>query len=846
MNWGSLPLTGGSLPLTGGLSHELGTNTAGPVRTNLLPSSSLSNRPTQQGRFGPTCCPRALSPTDQHSRAGSDQLAALELSLQQTNTAGPVRTNLLPWSSLSNRPTQQGRFGPTCCPRALSPTDQHSRAGSDQLAALELSLQQTNTPGPVRTNLLPSSSLSNRPTHQGRFGPTCCPRALSPTDQHSRAGSDQLAALELSLQQTNTAGPVRTNLLPSSSLSNRPTQQGRFGPTCCPRALSPTDQHSRAGSDQLAALELSLQQTNTAGPVRTNLLPSSSLSNRPTHQGRFGPTCCPRALSPTDQHTRAGSDQLAALELSLQQTNTAGPVRTNLLPSSSLSNRPTQQGRFGPTCCPRALSPTDQHSRAGSDQLAALELSLQQTNTAGPVRTNLLPSSSLSNRPTQQGRFGPTCCPRALSPTDQHSRAGSDQLAALELSLQQTNTAGPVRTNLLPSSSLSNRPTQQGRFGPTCCPRALSPTDQHTRAGSDQLAALELSLQQTNTPGPVRTNLLPSSSLSNRPTQQGRFGPTCCPRALSPTDQHSRAGSDQLAALELSLQQTNTAGPVRTNLLPSSSLSNRPTQQGGSDQLAALELSLQQTNTAGPRLQLFDPSSPERLQLFDPSSPERLQLFDPSSPERLQLFDPSSPERLQLFDPSSPERLQLFDPSSPERLQLFDPSSPERLQLFDPSSPERLQLFDPSSPERLHLGARAEGSREPERRAQGSQSGGLKGARAEGSREPEQRAQGSQSGGLKGARAEGSREPERRAQGSQSGGLSSPRIEQGQTSLDMAGLKYLATALETMEDPENPECESEGFLLEKGVKETFADLFVKMKMLRGGNEVEGGEAAEAT
>ena len=65
-------------------------------------------------------------------------------------------------------------------------------------------------------------------------------------------------------------------------------------------------------------------------------------------------------------------------------------------------------------------------------------------------------------------------------------------------------------------------------------------------------------------------------------------------------------------------------------------------------------------------------------------------------------------------------------------------------------------------------------------------------------------------------------------------------------SLDMAGLKYLVTALETMEDPENPECESEGFLLEKGVKETFADLFVKMKMLRGGNEVEGGEAAEAT
>lgn len=64
-------------------------------------------------------------------------------------------------------------------------------------------------------------------------------------------------------------------------------------------------------------------------------------------------------------------------------------------------------------------------------------------------------------------------------------------------------------------------------------------------------------------------------------------------------------------------------------------------------------------------------------------------------------------------------------------------------------------------------------------------------------------------------------------------------------SADMAGLKYLCTSLETMADPDNPECESEGWLLEKGVKETFADLLAKVKTLGKANQVEEGENAEA-
>ncbi|CAK6981684.1 peripherin-2b [Scomber scombrus] len=60
-------------------------------------------------------------------------------------------------------------------------------------------------------------------------------------------------------------------------------------------------------------------------------------------------------------------------------------------------------------------------------------------------------------------------------------------------------------------------------------------------------------------------------------------------------------------------------------------------------------------------------------------------------------------------------------------------------------------------------------------------------------------------------------------------------------------LEYLCTALETMADPENPECESEGWLLEKGVKETFDEMLSKMKTMGKTNQVdEGGEGQEAT
>lgn len=65
-------------------------------------------------------------------------------------------------------------------------------------------------------------------------------------------------------------------------------------------------------------------------------------------------------------------------------------------------------------------------------------------------------------------------------------------------------------------------------------------------------------------------------------------------------------------------------------------------------------------------------------------------------------------------------------------------------------------------------------------------------------------------------------------------------------SVDMAGLKYLSTALETMEDPDNPECESEGWLLEKGVKETFSEMLSKLKTLGKSNQVEEGEDAQGS
>lgn len=58
----------------------------------------------------------------------------------------------------------------------------------------------------------------------------------------------------------------------------------------------------------------------------------------------------------------------------------------------------------------------------------------------------------------------------------------------------------------------------------------------------------------------------------------------------------------------------------------------------------------------------------------------------------------------------------------------------------------------------------------------------------------------------------------------------------------MMGLKYLSTSLETLTNPENPECESEGWLLEKSVKETVSDVLQKIKSLGRKNQVEGAEA----
>lgn len=60
------------------------------------------------------------------------------------------------------------------------------------------------------------------------------------------------------------------------------------------------------------------------------------------------------------------------------------------------------------------------------------------------------------------------------------------------------------------------------------------------------------------------------------------------------------------------------------------------------------------------------------------------------------------------------------------------------------------------------------------------------------------------------------------------------------------GLQYLTTSLETLADPENPESESEGWLLEKSVKETLSGIMTKLKSLFKGNQVQEGDAeAEA-
>lgn len=61
------------------------------------------------------------------------------------------------------------------------------------------------------------------------------------------------------------------------------------------------------------------------------------------------------------------------------------------------------------------------------------------------------------------------------------------------------------------------------------------------------------------------------------------------------------------------------------------------------------------------------------------------------------------------------------------------------------------------------------------------------------------------------------------------------------------GLQYVDSSLSTLVNPEDPESESEGWILEKSVKETFTDIMDKMKAVgKGGKVEEGGEAAVAT
>ncbi|XP_053496420.1 peripherin-2a [Ictalurus furcatus] len=61
----------------------------------------------------------------------------------------------------------------------------------------------------------------------------------------------------------------------------------------------------------------------------------------------------------------------------------------------------------------------------------------------------------------------------------------------------------------------------------------------------------------------------------------------------------------------------------------------------------------------------------------------------------------------------------------------------------------------------------------------------------------------------------------------------------------MVGLQYVNTSLSTLVNPEDPESESEGWVLEKTVKETFTDIIAKMKAMGKGNQVEEGVEVQA-
>ncbi|XP_029452631.1 peripherin-2 [Rhinatrema bivittatum] len=60
----------------------------------------------------------------------------------------------------------------------------------------------------------------------------------------------------------------------------------------------------------------------------------------------------------------------------------------------------------------------------------------------------------------------------------------------------------------------------------------------------------------------------------------------------------------------------------------------------------------------------------------------------------------------------------------------------------------------------------------------------------------------------------------------------------------MVGLRYLHTSLESIANPDDPECESEGWLLEKSLKETLKSLLESMKSFGKLNQVEAESSEE--
>lgn len=61
----------------------------------------------------------------------------------------------------------------------------------------------------------------------------------------------------------------------------------------------------------------------------------------------------------------------------------------------------------------------------------------------------------------------------------------------------------------------------------------------------------------------------------------------------------------------------------------------------------------------------------------------------------------------------------------------------------------------------------------------------------------------------------------------------------------MVGLQYVNTSQSTLVNPEDPESESEGWILEKTVKGTFSDIIGNIKAMVKSNQVEEGAEVQA-